>query len=697
MIAVGTAALTPRTAQAQTAEFGFNQSRPRLVILLHGVTPKPTEAPEQRIGYPGHARHYWGFEFIKGLQGHMEEPQMRVVTPRVGGAMRIRTAALEDWQPSTTDTSVLDLAPICFPTSWLAVDPSMENNQTFIRDYIKLMTKQGSNHTMVMINTRDGSKHLMPQLKETIEELYMSYNTAFGTLPEAQQPQIYLVGHSFGGVIARALLANPTGGDLWGNKLSATDRAHADYLRRRVVLVQTLAAPHEGTLIGDPANDFADFVTRYGYTIIYNFINNYNFWSFKSLTAAQIKAKAKETVKLALDAISGKRDCLQDLARMHEYNVGILHPNTARRSLNGSIVPIFTAAGRNPGGRFFDQSRSMFIFGGSTYNPISVLDLLTGTRPSKEAASLYLIERLMHEEGYGLEGKMPWGSAEYWHGDRVSSPFKGIGPYAERPLSAGWTPTWSSIKGVLDAFVGGAPFKFGQGDGEWDSDGFLAWDSANAYHLISPNFYRVFEPAKYGSLLPWDNDNHGSIMFNPATGAWIHNELVRNAGPFVYFPGSRRSSWTNLDYPTTPATGLKLEVLELKDFKNNIDTFTQADFTLRVRLGATETTRVLPDNRAVHTNLSPFTISNYPNTIIPIRIDCVERDSGNSVDPDDLCVMSPKPGQSSLYLYMDMRTGRMMGDANAAEGQIFEIKPIWWSVSNQVSCKLRLTRTAIAQ
>lgn len=685
-------AAMPMAAHAQSANtFAFNQNRSRLVVLLHGVTPKPEESPEQNIGFSGHARHYWGFEFIKGLQGRTDETEMRVITPMLNNTMRLKNTTHGDWQANTADTNPFDYAPICFPVSWNKNLPAgIETNQTLIKDYIRLMTKNaGANTTMVMVNTRDGSKHFMPQLGMAVDEVYRSYQIAFGALPEEQQPQIYLVGHSFGGIIARGILANPTEADLWGNKLTSVQRERCEFLRRRVVLVQTLAAPHEGTFIGDPAGDIADYIKANLYNQIMAAFNAIPFESYKQKNAAQVKQFAKDAVKTALDNVSGKRDCLQDLLRMPEYNRGILKADTARRWDGGPLVPIYTAAGRNPGGKYYDQSRSVFYLGGNVYNPVSTIDLISGTRGAKESTALYLIGSLLHRDGYGLEGKMPWGIAELPDGDRVSSPYKGVGPNVARELSDPWVPNPTSIKGVINDFLAGKPYNWGQADGEWDNDGFLAWDSAHAYHLPNQNFFRVYDQAKYGGLLPWDDDNHGSIMFNVANGAWIHNELIRGAGPYIINNTMRRSVWGSNDIPVTPSNGIKVEVLELTDAANNLDYLSQADFKIKMRVGAIEQTKNLSDNTRTVTNIPPFYLTNYASSIIPIKISVWDRDTP---DPDDLCCLSPEPGHTSMYLYFDTRTNRIMGDVDAEGGVTFETKSIWWGNENRVNAKIRITK-----
>lgn len=670
--------------------FQFSPTKPRLVVLLHGVTPKREESPEQDIGKSGHARHYWGFNLIKGLQGESNEPRMNVITPAYFGVLRGRTNVYADWVPNTTDKSSIDLAPICFPYNLGPITPAMAQSQTAMKQYINLMT--AAPNTMVMVGTRDGSKHLMPQVAETIEEITMSYKIAFGSLPEARQPQIYLVCHSFGGIVARTILSNPTAPDLFGNRLTASQRSMADYLRKRVVLVYTMGTPYEGSPIGDVASDLSDFVSQKGPGILAKLIEDWNVevqTDGKEMTKAQLKAWIQSKIDKGVNFISGKRDCLGDVSftGMAQYNAGLLKPNIERRRTGGDLVPFFTAAGRNPGNRYIDDDRSVYYLDeglDGRYNPISMFDVAKGPRAGTEAFGLYLIEGLMHLYGYGREGKRPWGTAEAAIGDRFGGPFTGIGPATARPVSASWQPDETRIKSLADLVFDGRPYIQFDTDGEWDSDGFCGWDSAHAYHQTGTNFYRLYDETFYGSNLPWDIDHHGSMMFSAANGAWIHNELIRQAGPLVR-AGARRSVWGPTDTPVTPSNNLKVEILELKDAKQELDSGSGADFYLHVRINGSGANRTLPEGDT-HTNLTPFYHSGIPNTVIPIQISAIELDDP---DYDDICVMSPREAQSTLYLFYDTRTNKIMGDVQGNGGDILVIKP---TGDHAVETKIRITQ-----
>lgn len=692
----GLAAIAPVQASAQDPgqTFKFSKERSRLVVILHGVTPKPTEDKEAGIALSKHAQYYWGFDFMKGLQGRAEEDALHSFTPTISGQLNYRLIRREDWNYKLAPENGFELAPIYVNTR-LAAAPGMGTSQTMMKQYLTLATRGGENSTMVMVNTRDGSKHFMPQLGETIDEIYRSYIAAFGHLEEKVQPQIYLVGHSFGGIIARGILANPTGADLFGNTLTATQRQRCDFLRARVVLVQSLSAPHEGTPIPKMTQDVAKYLRTTGWSIINGALTSLVPPAFRGMTEAAVRAKTNEVIKEALDAVSGERDCHHDLNRMAEYNTGILNPNTMRRRTGGTdLVPYYTANGRNPGDMYFDSSRSVFALSGSlTWNPWTNIDTARGfNRMAKQAMALTLIERAMRSFGYGKAQGFPWGKATNPLGDTVRSPMAGMG-VPIRSSSAPLQIATQNIRDIAATFFEGKPYAQQTSDGEWDTDGFLAWDSGMALSLPGRNWYRVFAPAQYGAFLPWDIDNHGSMMFNVGVGSWIHNELVRGAGPYVGAPGNRNSGWTATEMPIVPRYGIRVDFTELHDLDNNLDTFTGADMRLTVRVGGTTQSWDAPNGTRTVTKIPSFTLNNFASSIIPIRVSVLERDRFEiSTDPDDDCVVTPISNRTSLYVYYDVRTGRISGDVNGWQGETLTARPWSSDVANRVRLQFKVTR-----
>lgn len=675
-----------------TPPFGISPFRPKLVVLIHGITPQIHEDRDAGISFSKHARYYWGFDFIKGVQGRTEEQTMRVITPRADGTMRFEQVNSSTWHPHNQPLDSYDRAPICVPIAGRKGPlPGQETDQNWIKSHITSLTSS-ANDAMVMINTRDGSKHLNVQLGEAIDELYSSYRTAFGHLKFDRQPQIYLVGHSFGGVIARALMANPAGPDLFGKSLTNLQRSRANYLRERVVLIHTLSTPHEGSFLPDMAGDVADYIDTVGYAVVSTVLETISWVPWKWKSEAAVKGDVKRTMEDLLAAVSGRRDSLKDIARMAEYNRGILNPSTLKRP-NGEMVPIYTACGRNPGGMFYDASRSTFLFGGGEYNPVSNLDMIDGGRFAKEAMALSLIDVVMRTQGYGKEFGSPWGKATLADGDRTRGPYASLKPDPDempspRTPATGLLLQNNGVRKALDAFLDGKPYIQNDDDGEWDNDGFVGFDSAHGLNIKASNWYPVYNRNLYGGMLPWDIDNHGSMMFNAGNGLWIHNELLREAGPQVFTPGLRRSQWSNLDFPETPSSNIRIDFAELGDVDKNIDYFFGSEMSMKVRIGDQEWVFNGPEDTYTVTQIPSYTVRNYPGTVIPIRIMVWERDQ--PYDPDDLCMATPYDNfRSSIYLYYDVRTGRITGDVKGAAGQLLESRA-WGPFSNRARVKFKI-------
>ncbi|MGC4042268.1 MAG: hypothetical protein QM758_00500 [Armatimonas sp.] len=259
-----TAASTPALAQqidlskpipgilqpgAEPISFPFSPRRPRLVVLMHGVTNRPASAPEEHIATSGHARWYWGYDLIKAMMGTPDAQNSRLIQ-HCQGRTDFREVNGTQWnyQNFSIPVTQTDLAPGAVPNTGSSESDSAR--------YISATFRPSETpSTAVMVTFRDGSRHMMQQVGDAIEQIYQTYNRTFGHLPAASQPQIYLVGHSFGGIVARAILTNPEGADLYGGKLTSAQRQQADFLRKRVVLVTTMSTPHTGSEIPALAGD----------------------------------------------------------------------------------------------------------------------------------------------------------------------------------------------------------------------------------------------------------------------------------------------------------------------------------------------------------------------------------------------------------------------------------------------------------
>lgn len=668
MAQVPTQPATVRPTIQVGAQSGFTLSpqRPRLMVLMHGITSKPDEAPEENINSAGHARWYWGVDFIQGLMGETNPSQQVNVLKTHTLFVRLQNTTVDDWRQDADFNAIpSELAPVFFPKSF-APDSTTKDQMTpqQVKARIKeVMVRSNDPTTAVMVTFRDGSKHLMPQTADAINQIYDTYQVTFGHLSEANQPQIYLLGHSFGGIVLRTILANPDAADLFGNKLTAEERKRANFIRERTVLGVTSSTPHLGTPIPDQAQDLAAFVRRTGKiseATVSALTDNSALKKYKLSTSTN--KKIEDFIQTALNKVSGERDCLNDINRMAEYNKGIIAPNTARRP-QGEAVPIYTFGGRNPSGLFFDRERGPAPVNGRML-PYNVFDVLGSGRHGFRAGALYLIESYLRYEGYGKDPKSPWGKATIPEADQISSPMKGTGADKVRKLSDPFNLSGGLVTHIAVDLLDADPFGPGK-DGENDSDGFVGFDSAHGLGLTGGAWYRLYSHQNYGASLPWDNDNHDSIDFNPGNGLWLHNELLRGAGPLA--SNGRVSVWPNQQPTPVGSHSVSVQVVELDDVDNDLDTLSKADFQVTVRIAGNAQTKNAPDDTKTVTTLAPFTASGLPQSVIPIVVSVIERDTP---DPDDYVAINPIKGRDNLYLYFDTRTQRIWGDLKGKAGEV---------------------------
>lgn len=711
MAAAATMVLTaiPASVAAQATPpapvFTMSPYRSRLVVLIHGITSEPWQARDEHIGETMHGRHYWGEDFIRGLMGTTDQSQMNVVQPMdtVDNTIAHYVNPLGSWNVNWSEynndgkTSGSTLAPIVIPrASGLWFPGTVIRNRTVILDTLSKQSVQSPNpSTSVMVTFRQGAKHLMPQVGQAVDQIYNTYMKTYGNLPVDRQPQLYLVGHSFGGIIARAIAANPTGGDLWGNKLTALQRQRADFIRQRTVLITTMGTPHNGT----PTPDLTQDISRYLRTVE-------NVWEamfddsdadgpplFNLGIREAIEKKGKEMLGMALDEVTGERECLNDIIRINEYNQGILHPDTGRRTPGGSLIPIYTLGGRNPGNMFMDRDRGLDL--GYIHQPYDVRSLMNGDRHAVSAIALHGLFSLLYEKGYGKEAKRPFGTAHVAEGDKVASPYEGFGPNSIRSLSTPLNLTTTNVAKVIYNVLDANPYRINVTDGEYDSDGFVGFDSAHALNLTGPQWYRLYPKAMYGGFLPWDIDNHGTMMFNVGNGLWLRNEIITKAGSQISSQDKRQSVFPMWSSPVTPKVNVTVEIAEITDILDNLDPGNGADFWVGARIGDQEFSAKGEDNQRVSNNLIKFTLNDFSSTVIPIRLSVAELDLGNAVDPHDPCAISPQSARDNVYIYLDTRTGRVHGDVQGTAGQVFSVEASD-RITNCARLKFKVTFTQTA-
>lgn len=652
----------------EPASFPFSPRRPRVVVLLHGVTNRPTSAPEEHIATSGHARWYWGYDLIAALMGTPDAQNSRLIQHTQGRTgFSVVDGKQWNYQNFSLPVTQTDLAPVLVPNNG--------QSETDARRYISATFRPSDNpSTAVMVTFRDGSRHMMQQVGDAIEQIYQTYNRTFGHLPAASQPQIYLVGHSFGGIVSRAILTNPEGADLYGGKLTSAQRQQADFLRKRVVLVTTMSTPHTGSEIPELAGDM-DKLMKTGRAVLPSASDLKKQTGLAKVLPDVLTAKLvelREDLTGAIKSAAGDRPCLQDIQRMAEYNRGILAPAKATRP-DGSLVPIYTLGGRNPGGLFMDRDRAPFLTGGRML-PHSFLDVMGSGRFSSDAGSLFLIESILHRGGYGKENTRPWGKARIPEADLISSPNRGTGTGLSSTQMADrskfiFGPGLAA--GVLSDAFSANPYTFGA-DGENDTDGFCGFDSSHGLEVspVHPNWWKGLYGARYGSIMPWDMDNHGSLMFNVGNGLYIYNDIVSKAGPVATGTNSDLSVWSPGTAQSVGKHNIRVEITRVWSRDGEIDSGTsnmkKGDYDVYVRVAGNLKKFSGKDNQDPFLNVGVHSINNTPQSVIPIVFSVIDRDD---FSPDDYGALSPYKGRDNVYVYFDTRTGRIFGDATGKAGE----------------------------
>ena len=304
--------LADPAAQRPDAEpFPFDPGRPTLVVLLHGMTP--SLELDDEVGTHAYARRYWGFHFVRELLG--------------GPAPRLE------------DGEALD------PERWLGQAPKDDDPRHGL-----LLRADGDTDRAVFVVTRDGSRGLGEQAAAAaaqIEAGLERYRRILASAaPDASgadpEPQIALVAHSFGGLVARYLLTNPPlDGGPFGT--DATTRARADAIRDRTLFLVTLGTPHEGSSAADRAVLLAavDELVREELVRPNAFTRR---WIAPLLDegATLLRFEDPVTEHLRTDV----------WAALNDPNEGLLAAHRARRG-DGTPVPVYALAARAPGGHFF--------------------------------------------------------------------------------------------------------------------------------------------------------------------------------------------------------------------------------------------------------------------------------------------------------------------------------------------------------
>ncbi|MEM1055375.1 MAG: hypothetical protein AAGI52_07600 [Bacteroidota bacterium] len=662
----------PASAAPPEAPFAFAPERPRLAVVVHGITPGPGDDPAHNVGTVHHTTYYWGWDFLSSLlgqsggTGYLMQPDG---STRAIGGQQWRDCSGE--MPTvSSDYSAYEACQAQTPwpyhlwqmqTARGTAPAPVVLNQSRIPD--------SGGYLGALVTYRDGAVAYEEQVAATVEQVYARYQHVFGHLAPERQPQLYFVVHSFGGIVARTLLSLGDDDTFAALQTAAptlyTDdlRQRAAFLRDRTVLLATMSTPHKGSPLIDFSADLTASIRQYDIVGL-------------------------DDVRDAFDGVAGfiggeraAYDNIRALARDDDaVNRTLLHPAKARRG-DGSLVPIYTLGGRSPGGSFFVTPKQLFD---PAQTRASIADVFLSGRHGKEAAAQFIFDRLLGRFRYGAADAAPWGHAREPLGDLLTVPHRGPSP----DVLAGQASVDQEIANELVTLTG--PSRYGYrwaSDGVYDSDGLVGFASAHGLDLVGSgerdyfehgqtwsvadsvadgSWYRLFR-SKYGDLFPWDRDNHGSLMFNVGNGLFLHNTLLLHAGPRV--GGSAWSGWdTGFSAPLPQERVVEVEVTRLKAIGETAESEINGGAEWRVYLQTGQRITVREPGNGNDWRGSALSAQRVRTSVVPIRVSVVELD-GAVGDPDDPVHLSPERGREPLILYLDTRTGRVHGDAEAALGQ----------------------------
>jgi hypothetical protein len=494
------------TAQARAA-LPFALNRPTVVVLIHGVTGYPARNPN--IGRMQGARFEWGYDFITALLGDVNQrPHTFADDSELTGVI-----GRDEWETKH-------------------IDPFNVNHH-FITLYGKPNPARNHYPFSLMLTYRDGSISMKKQVANTAGMIVSLYQRAFGDWPAEKQPQLILLCHSFGGLVARTICSNPTSipsrnPDIPEEFFTEGERRNMDFIRNRTVHITTIATPHEGSPV----------------TL------NAQLGSVLQHLVPDIKATDPDT------------DIIQQLSQdfIRDLNRSILQPDRCRRS-NNLLIPVHAIGGRVPAGPTFFANPNQHdndlgtVDGGIGRTNIDNLLEDGSNRSAFEAYGLLRVDYAMHLFfGPFFPMLRPWGVTPTDNPQLDIIQIRDVGfpvpclhgpiysttNFLAKPRLYYLRNRWTENRNFL--FMCNGTFASNVNtvqDGEIDSDGFVPISSALGVKLgtditnVSANFsggswYRFYRSGA-------DFQNHGSIKQRAEVGRWLRLNIIGNEPSTLLF------------------------------------------------------------------------------------------------------------------------------------------------------------------
>jgi hypothetical protein len=480
------------------------KANPKVIVLVHGATNDPATSGDPKPGTLDHAKTYWGYGLVSELVGAFF-PRPETMVPNALGQLPVPSSAQLARRIKRVGGTPMG------SSEWQTTSNSESSLSHHF--YVAGNAPAATPPLSLLLTYRDASKHLVPQAKALIDQVYEKVSAMY----PGGKVNLVFVGHSMGGLAARYVLT--PSGPIAGVSLTTEQENRAKWIRDRTLYLTTLATPHEGSPL--PAK----------FQGIRNFIQEKTSFIKGALTL--IGFQNPDPVGYVTNVL-GVTQALDHLRTdfWQTMNTGMLAPHKMART-DGTLIPVYVMGGRTPGGSFFDE-RDQYPTGGIKIDSTMDRDL--------KAIGLMLLD-------WGLRNApgnpTSWGPLHTTSGfdldfvERGNFKLELTGPKYVSPPDR-----------VPVVNVEGLPYFYirDRNDGETDNDGMVPIHSALGFRLgTSTN--RFFDHGQTwnvggrtvrGSWYrynngPWQRNNHDSICFNPKVGQWIFENLLPNAGPL---PGS---------------------------------------------------------------------------------------------------------------------------------------------------------------
>lgn len=480
----------------------IQKSNPTVIVLVHGATNDPAVAGDPKPGTLDNTKAYWGYGLVSELIGaYIQRPEDMVPQPP---SMQIPT-------PSSAQLARRIKSLGGSPMSagqW----ESFSNSEANVNHHFYVPGNSTANppNFALLMTYRDASKRLVPQARTFVDQVFEKINAIYPNT----KPNLIIVGHSMGGLLARYVLTPPND-PISGESLTQVQKDRAKWIRDRTLYVVTLATPHEGSPLA------AKFEG------IRNFIQSKT--AFIKPVLEMVGFQNPNPVGLITNVL-GVTQALSHLRVdfWQGMNTGQLSPFKMARS-DGSHIPIYAMGGRTPGGSFFDNLEDY---------PQGDIKIDSSMDRDKKAIGLMMLDWGLRNAPGSPTGWGPLHSAAGFDLDKVERGNFQLLP----PPKTHRSPPYKLPAANLESL----PFFYlwNRDDQETDTDGMVPIQSALGFRL-GGNANRPFDhdytyPVggksvrgswyRYNSG-PWDRTNHDSICFRPTVGQWIFENLIGKAGP----------------------------------------------------------------------------------------------------------------------------------------------------------------------